>query len=256
LILTEEEDPSDTIKPRFLAAGGDPANLIMLNVGEGSRFQIEKDTPKLRKMLMDVVPPVRLLILDPVSDYARINKDKDDEVRATLNTLKGLAKDLGAAALGINHLNKKTDQGAIHRVSGARGWVSYARLNFLVGLKDGMRHLVTLKTNITKNVGSFAFTLADAVANDGNLTIAGIPVVRWHGKGELTPDDLMTRAPGPSKAEDQNEIEAGLKDILKDGKWCAAEWVIKQADDRGWQKRSAQPTGWGWRKWTDQENHQ
>jgi len=183
---------------------------------------------------------VRLLILDPVSDYARINKDKDDEVRATLNTLKGLAKDLGAAALGINHLNKKTDQGAVHRVSGARGWVSYARLNFLVGLKDGMRHLVTLKTNITKNVGSFAFTLADAVANDGNLTIAGIPVVRWHGKGELTPDDLMTRAPGPSKAEDQNEIEAGLKDILKDGKWCAPEWVIKQADDRGWQKRSVQ----------------
>lgn len=241
LVLTEEEDPSDTIKPRFLAAGGDPANLIMLNVGEGSHFQIEKDTPKLQKMLMKVTPPVRLLILDPVSDYAKINKDKDDEVRTTLNTLKGLAKDLGAAALGINHLNKKTDQGAIHRVAGARGWVSYARLNFLVGLKDGMRHLVTLKTNIVKNMGSFAFTLTDAVVSEGSLTITGIPVVQWQGKGELTPDDLMTRASDPPKeVENQSEIAAGLKDILKDGKWCSAEWVIKQADDRGWQKRSVQ----------------
>ena len=239
LVLTEEEDPSDTIKPRFLAAGGDPDNLIMLNVGEGSHFQIEKDTPRLKKMLLAVTPPVRLLILDPVSDYAKINKDKDDEVRTTLNTLKGLAKDLDAAALGINHLNKKTDQGAIHRVAGARGWVSYARLNFLVGLKDGMRHLVTLKTNIVKNMGSFAFTLADAVAQEGSLTIIGIPVVRWQGKGELTPDDLMTR-PGLSKAEDQNEIATGLKDILKDGKWCSAGWVIEQAEDRGWQKRSVQ----------------
>jgi putative DNA primase/helicase len=240
LVLTEEEDPSDTIKPRFLAAGGDPANLIMLNVGEGSHFQIEKDTPKLRKMLMEVTPPVRLLILDPVLDYTKINKDKDDEVRTALNTLKGLAKDLGAAVLGINHLNKKTDQGAIHRVAGARGWVSYARLNFLVGLKDGMRHLVTLKTNIVKNMGSFAFTLADVVANDGSLTITGIPVVRWQGKGELTPDDLMTRAAGAKEAENPNEIITGLQDILKDGKWRSAEWVIRQADDRGWQKRSVQ----------------
>jgi hypothetical protein len=109
-----------------------------------------------------------------------------------------------------------------------------------VGLKDGMRHLVTLKTNIVKNTGSFAFTLTDAVANEGSLTITGIPVVRWQGKGELTPDDLMTRAPSLSKEENQNEIETGLKDILKDGKWCSAEWVIKQADDRGWQKRSVQ----------------
>jgi putative DNA primase/helicase len=239
LVLTEEEDPSDTIKPRFLAAGGDPANLIMLNVGEGSHFQIEKDTPKLKKMLMEVTPAVRLLILDPVSDYAKINKDKDDEVRTTLNTLKGLAKDVGAAALGINHLNKKTDQGAIHRVSGARGWVSYARLNFLVGVKDGMRHLVTLKTNIVKNMGSFAFTLAETVANDGSLTITGIPVIRWQGKGELTPDDLMMR-PGPTKAENKNEIETSLKDILKDGGWCSAEWALEQAEDRGWQKRSVQ----------------
>ena len=241
LVLTEEEDPSDTIKPRFLAAGGDPANLLMLNVGEGSQFQIEKDTPKLQKMLAEITPPVRLLILDPVSDYTKINKDADDEVRATLNTLRGLAQELGAAALGINHLNKKIDLGAIHRVAGARGWVSYARLNFLVGFKDGMRHLVTLKTNIVKNMGSFAFTLTDAVVNEGGLTITDIPVVRWQGKGELTSDDLMARAPGPSKeTESQSEIEAGLRDILKGQKWCSAAWVIQQADDRGWQKRSVQ----------------
>jgi hypothetical protein len=56
-----------------------------------------------------------------------------------------------------------------------------------VGLKDGMRHLVTLKTNITKNVGSFAFTLADAVANDGNLTIAGFRLFGGTVRGNLRP---------------------------------------------------------------------
>jgi putative DNA primase/helicase len=230
LLLTEEEDASDTIKPRFLAAGGNADKLVSLSMGAGT-FRIEADTDRLRKLIERQAPDTKLIILDPVSDYTGVDANKDTDVRPMLNKLKDLACELGIAVLGINHLNKKTDLGAIHRVSGARAWVSFARLNFLLGKTgDGLRHLVPLKTNIAKDNGSLMYTIGDKSITEGRLTISGTPVVFWQGKGEVTAAEL-TAAPIPAKSQ-SDEAEAWLREQLKDGEWHLATHVLKEAAER------------------------
>jgi putative DNA primase/helicase len=238
LLLTEEEDAADTIKPRFLAAGGDTDNLITLNVGKGGLFQIEKDTAKLKRIIESTKLPIRLVILDPVADYTSVDAYKDAEVRPMLNKLREFGAEIGAAVVGVNHLNKKTDLGAIHRVAGARGWVSFARLNFLVGLKDNLRHLVPLKTNIAKDGGSLTFIIGSESVTDGDTTIEEVPKVLWQGKGTLTASDLT--ASDKTKDSEDDQLAACLRKLLAGGKWCSAAWVIQEADARGWPKRTVQ----------------
>jgi len=236
LILTEEEDAGDTIKPRFLAAGGDPDSLITLNVGKDGLFQIEKDTAKLQKVLESVDLPIRLVILDPVADYTNVDAYKDAEVRPMLGKLKEFGAEIGAAVVGVNHLNKKTDLGAIHRVSGARGWVSFARLNFLVGVKDKVRHMVLLKTNIAKDSGSLTFSIESVAVED----IDEVPRIKWGGKGSMTAHDLMKADQSPRDTE-QTELEACVRRLLQPvDKWCGSNWLFQEADARGWSKRSVQ----------------
>jgi putative DNA primase/helicase len=242
LLLTEEEDAGDTIKPRFLAAGGNPDYLITLNVGKAGLFQIETDTDRLRKAIQSAELPIRLVILDPVADYTSVDAYKDAEVRPMLNKLREFGAEIGAAVIGVNHLNKKTDLGPIHRVSGARGWVSFARLNFLVGVKDNSRHVVPLKTNIAKDGGSLTFTIGSESVTDGDIVVDEVAKVLWQPKGTLTAADLMATTKSPKDTE-TSELEACLRKLLSGKTWYSAAWVIQEADLRGWTKRSVQRMG-------------
>jgi putative DNA primase/helicase len=64
LVITSEDDPSDTIIPRFLAAGGARSKLHFLNEGGTDPFYVEKNIAAL-KGLIKGVPDLRLVILDP-----------------------------------------------------------------------------------------------------------------------------------------------------------------------------------------------
>jgi len=238
LLLTEEEDACDTIKPRFLAAGGNSDKLVSLSMG-ASAFRIEANTDRLRNLIRKQAPDTKLIILDPVSDYTGVDANKDTEVRPMLNKLKELACGLGIAALGINHLNKKIDLGPIHRVSGARAWVSFARLNFLVGkTDDGLRHLAPLKTNIANDDGSLTYTIGEKSITEGSLTIHSTPVVFWQGKGQVTAADL-TAAPNPSKSQ-RDEAEEWLRNKLQDGDWHEAAVILGEAERWKYTKRKIQ----------------
>jgi len=230
LLLTEEEDPEDTIKPRFLAAGGDPAKLMTLNMGVDF-FRVEAHTERLRKLIEQNAPDTRLIILDPVSDYTLVDAHKDSEVRPMLTKLVRLAGDLEIAVLGINHLNKKTELSAMHRVSGARAWVSVARLNFLVGKDDegDLRHLVPLKVNVSADGGSLDYKIQATQIVDGTLTIGSIPQIVWTGRGTVTADDLTA----PKDRGRANAAEIFLHEKLADGEWHDASLLMKEGKSLG-----------------------
>lgn len=98
VLITVEEDASDTIKPRFLAAGGDPKHLFALNTDQ---FSIENGVDALARVIREEAPDTRLIIFDPVSDFTLVNPDKDNEVRPMLAKLLSLASELGLSVLGI-----------------------------------------------------------------------------------------------------------------------------------------------------------
>jgi putative DNA primase/helicase len=226
LLMTEEEDADDTILPRFQTAGGDPKRLASLTINNGDgTFSIEKDADRLEKLIKGGA--FKLIILDPVIDYTRAKQNMDEEVRPVLNRLVKLARETNVAVLGVNHLNKKVDLSAVHRVAGARAWVSVARLNFLLGKGDdsnGLRHICPLKMNVAADSGaSLDYKIESERLDipddrDGiHISVAtSQPRVMWQGKGTAT-IETITKAQMTSK-EELPAVE-WLRDYLSDGQW-------------------------------------
>ena len=115
LVWSDEDDPEDTLLPRFLAAGGDPRRIHFVT-GTADRdgvrhFDPATDIPLLLAAARQI-PECALVIVDPVVTAVTGDSHKNTEVRRALRPLVGFASDLGTVALGISHFTKGT-QGAI-----------------------------------------------------------------------------------------------------------------------------------------------
>lgn len=229
LLLTVEEDSDDTILPRFQVAGGDPSKLVTLSIGgHDGLIKIDHDLDKLTALLREG-GQYKLIILDPVLDFTKAKQNMDEEVRAALNKLVQMARDLRVAVLGVNHLNKKTDLAAAHRVAGARAWTSVARLNFLLGKGDdsALRHVCPLKMNLAPDDGgSLDYTIeAERLDIDSHPTKQ--PRVIWKGKGSATVD-CITKAQQP-RPDGPPETE-WIRDCLQPvGEWKPLKEIIYAA---------------------------
>jgi putative DNA primase/helicase len=112
LILSAEDDPSDTIRPRLEACGAnlDRVHIIeavhMLSVKRDRPFYLKQDVETLAEKLT-TSPDVKLVIIDPISAYlGGVNSHKNVEVRSVLAPLVKLAADHGVAVVCVTHLNK------------------------------------------------------------------------------------------------------------------------------------------------------
>jgi putative DNA primase/helicase len=243
LILTIEEDTADTVKPRFLAAGGDPRRLFRLTIGgQQGYFSIEDSCQKLEALLQKH-PGVRLVVFDPLVDFIRAEQNKDQEVRAALNKIQRLAERLDFAVIGVSHLNKKSDLAAIHRVSGARGFTGVARLNFLVGQgadKD-LRHLCSLKVNVAKEQPSLDFSIKAKPVTDGLILSELYPVIDWQGRGKATAEDITSSQRPERKSADTLEIDTWLSGQLQPrATWKPSAGVYAAGEQMGFGERRIQ----------------
>lgn len=232
ILLTEEEEADDTIIPRFLATGGNAEKFSLVKAGGGARvFRIEEDLRELECRICEEMPDTELVIFDPLVDFTKAQQNVDAEVREMLNKLKAWAAHMNLAVVGISHLNKKTDLGAIHRVSGARAWVSVARSNFLVGRgPDGKtRHVVPLKNNLSAIEGRLDFAITTgSVPGAVGVIIGGQPVVSWRGKGTATLQDLTA----PRQGDKSNEVDAWLLTKLDPSyEWKKASDILEEGNE-------------------------
>jgi len=231
LLLTEEEDLAATILPRFLVAEGNPKLLKTLIVNNGDNmFDIGKHWPLLIRELQG--QDYKLIIIDPLIDYTCAKPNQDEEVRPVLRKLFKICQELGVACAGISHLNKKEEQKAIHRASGARAWTAVPRFNFLVGKGDGeMRHICPLKNNLIEDSKkSLDFRTKDTVyqvEDGGQMFDTHHPRIAWAGLGVATAQGLLE-----SQSKQSEQFGEGYQDcirlILKDGEWHPKADVIKE----------------------------
>lgn len=236
LLLTEEEDAADTIMPRFLSCGGNPAKFHTMNMLT-KLFQVEKDCQKLATKLISELPDIKLIILDPVSDYTRVDPFKDTEVRPMLNQLVRVASQLNIVILGINHLNKKTDMSAMHRVAGAKAWISVSRLNFILGKsKDGLktRHICPLKVNVAPDDhGSLDYEIETVNLKDWP-ELGKQPQIKWLGTGTVTADEItMSRSQPKSPTKSTRQVEEWLTQSLPDGEWYNTQDIMNAGLEMG-----------------------
>lgn len=168
LIWSGEDDPTDTLLPRLLAMGADPAQVFFVSGarinGESQAFDPARDMVQL-STAAERVGGCSLLIVDPVVSAVTGDSHKNTEVRRALQPLVDLATVLDCAVVGVSHFSKgSTGRDPTERVVGSVAFGAVARI-VMVAAKtkddDGTerRILARSKSNIGPDSGGFDYAI-------------------------------------------------------------------------------------------------
>ncbi len=229
IVLSCEDDPADTIRPRLDACNADVNCIHLLQAvrwfdSETGRdtvkmFNLEMDLPALESAL-DTIGDVRLIIIDPIGSYCgRVNSHKDAEVRAMLAPLAELAARRSACVLAVCHMNKSGGGHAIYRGMGSLAFTAASRCVWMVcSDKDDptRRLLLKVKNNLApSDIGGLAFRITTEIGQE-------VPCVFWDaGAVTTTANDALAAADGESSGVD--EAKAWLMDMLGNNPVKASE---------------------------------
>jgi AAA domain/Primase C terminal 2 (PriCT-2) len=245
-----EDDVSDTVKPRLIAAGADLKRVYFVNGaridGENKMFSLVTDLHLLRKTIERIGNAV-LVIIDPVSAYLGVGKvdgRSATDVRGVLTPLKDMAEDLHIAVIGIAHFNKKDDvKSALLRVSDSIAYVAAARHVYAVvddPEEKDCKLFVKAKNNLARDTKALRYGMGvKKVGHDKRLDVdINAPFIVWHPQHvEITANEAMAAAGGHTAKREAREwllerLEAGpakADDIIEEAK---QEGIAKRTLDR------------------------
>ncbi|MBI5864556.1 MAG: AAA family ATPase [Planctomycetes bacterium] len=173
VLLSAEDDLSDTIRPRLDAAKADANRVVaiqavrrVLITGQTQEeyFDLTQDLPALEAAIGQQ-PDCRLVVIDPLTAYlGKTDSHKNAEVRAVLAKLFELAARHKVAMLAVTHLNKASTMPAIYRAMGSLAFVAAARAVWAVVRDDedetGRRRLfLPVKSNLSPDETGLAYAL-------------------------------------------------------------------------------------------------
>jgi len=251
IMLSAEDDPSDTIRPRFEAIGGDPEKVLLLNWipdtdenGEilryrnGAAKQRWFGFPDDMDALEEAVEHMNagLIIVDPLFAYFSpdVKSASDQDVRRALSPLALMAQRTGVSVILVRHLNKSGGVNALYRGGGSIGIVGLTRLSLLLGRSKNdpaLRVLAGVKNNIGPLPPSLGFRL-DAVP--------GTDIAKMTYQG-VVPDTaqqlLLGEIEDKAEADEEDETIEWLREYLAAGPREKTD-VMKNARSRGFSDRA------------------
>ena len=234
ILLSAEDDLSDTVRPRLDAAGADVSRVLALTTARRFDPELGRDVfapfdlavhlPLLESGI-DRVPNCRLIIIDPISAYlGAVDSHNNSQVRGLLAPLADLAARRGVAVVAVSHLNKGGGD-ALSRVMGSVGFVAAARAVYAV-VKDqadpSRRLFLPCKNNLGVDDSGLAYRLMPAGQD-------AVRVVWEDGAVTLPADDALAPAEhrrGP-EPEDRQEAQTWLADFLRSGPQAAEECLTE-----------------------------
>lgn len=265
VLLSAEDDPADTIRPRLDAADADCGRIHVLQAirdtdteGKSTQrvFSLKRDTATLEELL-PTLPDCRLLVIDPISAYLDgTDSHNNGDVRGLLAPLAKLASDHHIAIVLIQHLNKSSGGSAIYRAIGSIGFVAACRAAFAV-TKDqnnpARRLVMPVKNNLAKDSTGLAYSVITAEN--------GSPVIVWESDPVMmTADEALSPSDSNEEKTDTDWAVEILEIALANGPVSAVE-VNKEARQAGISqkslrrakerlgikpKKSGFDTGWVW----------
>ena len=218
-LLSAEDDPADTIRPRLDAAGADVSGVNLIQAVEwydgdaGERvtrsFSLERDAAALEEAI-EQTPDCRLVIIDPISAYlGGTDSYKNADIRGLLTPLSQLAQRLRVAVLAVTHLNKSAGP-AMYRSMGSLAFVAAARAVWAV-VKDqedaSKRLMLPIKNNLAADTSGLSYTV---------VVPSGVPSLAWSDQPvTITVDDALAagRDDDPRDSE-RRDAKAWLQEVL------------------------------------------
>ena len=222
IMLSAEDEPSDTLVPRLIAAGADLARVsfvqgvLVPDDDTGSRktwLTLDRHIAQLADVLRARGGRVRLVIIDPLSAYLGRNCDSHNEgdVRSVLAGLADLAAEFRCAILCVRHLRKSESTSAQNKVIGSIAFAAAARAVYMVARNpddEDVRLLLCAKNNLAPDAAGYRYVIK---ANDED-----VPFVEWSDERETrTADEVIGVA--PDKTDDVDAAESWLRETLATG---------------------------------------
>jgi|GEM_PF-440855 hypothetical protein len=241
VIWSGEDDATDTLVPRLLAAGADLTRVRFVQgvriKGERHPFDPATDVPLLAEALRKGPPP-SIILIDPIVSAVANDSHKNAEVRRSLAPLVELAAELGASLVGITHYTKGTQgRDPLERVTGSLAFGALARIVWGTvrqqqeGDSERRMTLARAKSNIGPDGGGFAYSF-DVVEVTPGLHASRI---RWGEALEGTARELLsepTEASGDELSATEDAVSF-LRSLLEDGP-MPAKTIRAEAEGAGY----------------------
>lgn len=222
LIWSGEDDISNTLLPRLIAAGADRSRIHFVHgtqrFGKLDSFDLSTDMEKLQEEA-EKLGNVKLIIVDPIVSAVTGDSHKNTEVRRGLQPLVDLGQRLNAAVLGISHFSKG-GQGndPAQRVVGSIAFTAVARIVLVaakVKSEDGFERKVLArgKSNIGPDDGGFEFDLIQSEP------IQGIHAsnVEWGSPLEGSAKKLLSESEENDPDFEETDAKKFLLEVLAEG---------------------------------------
>lgn len=231
VLMSGEDDPSDTVLPRLELAGARTENVEFLEVSVTKNMtDIEKSVALDTDMeaLIDAardIEDLALIVWDPFSNYLG-NKalNKEEDMRQLLMPLSELAREIGCCIVTVGHLNKRergTDP--LQRIMGAAAIKGVARFIYFFGPDpedaDQFCHVMVQRRGVGAKALRYA-TEGVKVTWDGQES--EVVRINWRGFSEATSEDAVDPASGKEKSSEEKAAVV-LKKFLSTGKKPASE---------------------------------
>lgn len=231
ILISAEDDPSDTIVPRLLAAGGCPEQVLLLNevavTNEEGQGVLDLDgKPKMEwfgvpdhiGVLEEAITYMNasLVIIDPIMAFLSpdVKSNSDQDVRQALSPLAKMAQRTGVSVVLVRHLNKSGGVNALYRGGGSIGIIALARIGLLLGRpKDqpDLRVLASVKNNISPHAPSLGFRLQSVPGTD-------VALMEYVGEVAYTAHDILEGDLTSEQEQDErDEAMIWLEDFLTGG---------------------------------------
>jgi hypothetical protein len=235
LLLSAEDDPARTIRPRLDAAGADVSRVWLLDAMRTG----DDERPPVLPWDLDRVAgtigerDVSLMVIDPMLAYldGGIDAHRDQDVRRCLHRLQILAQSTGVAILLIRHLNKLAGGPALYRGGGSIGIAGAARSALLVGrhpTDSALGVLAGNKCNLGPMPRSLTFRIEAA---------RDVSRIAWGEATDLTAADILAQPGGRRRQTTAEQCAEAIREML-----AAGPMESRQLDDelrqRGYSPRA------------------
>jgi AAA domain/Primase C terminal 1 (PriCT-1) len=197
--IGSEDSVAIDVKPRVIAAGGDPAQIAVVK----DWLQLPRDIPRLDATI-EAVGDVGLLVIDPVGNHiAGQNSNDETDVRAAIAHLNALADRFALVAVGVRHLTEKeAKSGMLAAILGSSAWVQVPRAVIALARDphdDAVVHMQVVAGNRMPPGTSgrrFRIEAATVETDDGPSEVSRVV---WDGESAVDVEGLLAARHEPSE---------------------------------------------------------
>jgi putative DNA primase/helicase len=266
ILVSSEDDPNDTILPRFIACGADTSKIHYVNCtrerigGESEHgFSIDTDLPALQGALK-AHPDVRLVIIDPLANHlGDANLNREQEVRRVLTPLATVARDYNIGVIVVTHFNKAMSVDTVHKAGGAVAVIGVVRVAwaFVKNPENSEeRMMLNMKANISNGARGMSYAIESKEIVDQGKPIH-TAVVKWGGATTVNLEETMEISTEDKKSAGaatwlrtfMDDEEQFARDVYRAGEAMQFDQhTIRRAYQKlGGEKPEQKKDGWVWR---------